>query len=498
MSVLQGTVRTARPATRFTTTVVAVSAATGLASVVAFMIRTAQAHVGLLYPDGYQYLLMARGLAEHLSPTTRLGPAGDLFVPSLDAAVKPLFPALIAAADRLGADPLVAARTITTLAAAAVVVLAGLLVLRLTGSAAGAIVAGAACLLSPTLTFWSGFMGADPLAQALALGSGLACASRRPVVAGSLAGLAIATRPEFAVIGIAATLAALCSGRLRHDAIRAAASGALSLTAAYLVVHPTLALPAPALVVAGLLATCLAATGMVAAYREPRVGVAATAVTAVFLASGAAGHTVVRADALVLGLAVAGVLLLALTGGDRLMTAFVTTSAVSLVVVYTLKNPNADRYLAVLVPMAAVVAGAAVAHLGKMPGRRTLAVPVVATLLVAALLVATTVAPTRPDVGPDAFATLAPQLTDEPALPLVTAAPDAFGWLLPERSVRALRPGARGLILLDGAQRLYAPDLDARGSEVARFDQASFLRPNGSVDTGQMFLVTGVVTRRSH
>ncbi|MEI7759841.1 MAG: hypothetical protein WCJ67_03630 [Thermoleophilia bacterium] len=79
----------------------------------------------------------------------------------------------------------------------------------------------------------------------------------------------------------------------------------------------------------------------------------------------------------------------------------------------------------------------------------------------------------------------------------MTAAPDAFGWLLPERSVRAPRPGACGLILLDGSQRLYAPGLDAHGSEVALFAPASFMPPNGALDTGQILLVAGVVVRRA-
>ncbi|HSI97275.1 MAG TPA: hypothetical protein VK926_02850, partial [Gaiellaceae bacterium] len=56
---------------------------------VSFGVRWSQHHAALLYPDGYQYLLMARGLSENLEPTTTLGPSGDPFVPSPDAAVKP-------------------------------------------------------------------------------------------------------------------------------------------------------------------------------------------------------------------------------------------------------------------------------------------------------------------------------------------------------------------------------------------------------------------------
>jgi len=59
-----------------------------------------------------------------------------------------------------------------------------------------------------------------------------------------------------------------------------------------------------------------------------------------------------------------------------------------------------------------------------------------------------------------------------------------------------LRAGERGLILLDGAQRLYAPDLAARGRVIATFDQVMFTRPDGTIDRGGIELVRGVVIRR--
>ena len=67
-------------------------------------VRIDQHHSALLYPDGYQYLLMARGIGEHLRPTTVMGPGGDVFVPSADAAAKPLYPLLVWAAHSLGAS----------------------------------------------------------------------------------------------------------------------------------------------------------------------------------------------------------------------------------------------------------------------------------------------------------------------------------------------------------------------------------------------------------
>ena len=79
---------------------------------------------------------------------------------------------------------------------------------------------------------------------------------------------------------------------------------------------------------------------------------------------------------------------------------------------------------------------------------------------------------------------------------LLTVAPDAFGYLLPLRSVRMLRPGSRGLVLLDGSQRLFKPGLAAKGKLLATFDQAEFRRPDGTIDHGDISLVQGVVVRR--
>ena len=51
---------------------------------------------------------------------------------------------------------------------------------------------------------------------------------------------------------------------------------------------------------------------------------------------------------------------------------------------------------------------------------------------------------------------------------LLTAAPDAYGFLLPGERVQALRAGKRGYVLLDAAQRAYAPRIGARGRVVTR------------------------------
>jgi hypothetical protein len=91
---------------------------------------------------------------------------------------------------------------------------------------------------------------------------------------------------------------------------------------------------------------------------------------------------------------------------------------------------------------------------------------------------------------------MAAWLRRAPSGPLVTAAPDAFGFLLPDRTERTLSPGAHGLILLDAAQREYETSHAATGRVVASYAPASgFERPDGTIDTGAARLVAGVVTR---
>ena len=143
-----------------------------------FVLRWGSRHAGLIYPDGYQYLLMAKGIATHLTPTLRLGGGGELFVPSLDAGLKPLFPALVALTSvagslRTGAD------VVTALAAAATVVLTGIVAARLTRSRTGGALAALAALTCPIVAYWAGFTGPDTLGGALALATGLALLTGR-------------------------------------------------------------------------------------------------------------------------------------------------------------------------------------------------------------------------------------------------------------------------------------------------------------------------------
>jgi hypothetical protein len=81
----------------------------------------------------------------------------------------------------------------------------------------------------------------------------------------------------------------------------------------------------------------------------------------------------------------------------------------------------------------------------------------------------------------------------------VTAAPDAYGFWLPEHGVKRMRPGVRGAVLLDAAQRLYEPQLTADGTVVARVHGAlAFARPDLEIDADPAILVAGrvVASRR--
>jgi hypothetical protein len=98
----------------------------------------------------------------------------------------------------------------------------------------------------------------------------------------------------------------------------------------------------------------------------------------------------------------------------------------------------------------------------------------------------------REDVFSSTARKLEPLLS--PTDPLITAAPDAYGFWLPGQRVRAMRPGETGLVLLDSAQRSYAPHLGASGRVIARVDSdLAFSRPDGEIDAGRALLVSGQV-----
>jgi hypothetical protein len=474
---------------------------------VALVVRAHGLHRGLIYPDGYQYLLMARGIAAHLTPTIQLGPRGELFVPSVDAALKPLFPALVALLSVLdGIRP--AADTITAVAGAAVVVLAGLLAGRLTGNPAAAAVAAAAALLSPALAYWNGFVGPDALAEALALATALAVLGRKAVLTGLLAALCIATRPEWLLVLVPLAVMGVVKPTTRQLARVTSLTAAFALAGVIALLRPPLAAPPGGLVL--LLGALGAGTAIAlavpwAARTRRRATLASAAVIAGFLAVGLSGRvaaldTLAREQWPLLALAAAGVLCASATGRNLPALILLFVAAV-LGATYAYRNPGSERYMSQLLPLACAAAGMAATPL--RPGASAAAKPTLGRSWLrealriaapaAAVVASAVIAPARAPLAPDTFTTLAAQLTHAPSGTLISAAPDAFGFLLPGRPQQTLRPGARGLILLDASQRAYQPTVTAHGVLLARLKAPQgFERADGTIDTGTAMLVRGV------
>lgn len=395
----------------------------------AVVTRAFQARGALLYPDGYQYLLMAKGIAAHGRPIVTLGHGGDTWLPSADASVKPLFPTLVALVHLLGLPLRTAAEAVTVAASSAVCVLVGSLVARLTGSAVAALAAGVLCVASPALGHWVAFSGPDPLAQALALGAALAFLNHRLGLAGVLAGLCVTARPEYVLLALPLCLLS----------VRFTSAALVSVAAVLAAVRPPLALNTASAAVEGAM---------------PR------------------GFTgVLRSDWPIVILGVAG-----LVCAPRRHALALVTAGLGLSVAYLLKNPGSARYFTALVPLACVAAGYVVV---RKPG------PVLAAA-------AATLALALPrEAGPpsDAFSPVAAQLPGRTVL--YTAAPDAYGLIL-ARPVRFLRPGVRGVILLDGAQRTYEPQIVVRGRVLRRIaSRVGFVRPDGKLDDEPIALVRG-------
>ena len=461
-------------------------------------LRTLQFHHALVYPDGYQYLLMARGIAEHGRPITRLGPGGDLFVPNPDAALKPLFPLLVAMLHLGGLSLRAAGEVVTVLAEATVVVLTGALARRLTRSALAAVVASALCLASPGLAFWSGFAGPDSLASALALAAALALVSRRYATGGVLAGLCVAARPEYALLAVVAGAVAISRRDSRTAAVPAIAAAAAAVGSVLVLTRPPLVHPSSRLLVEAAAAAILTAILVGVALRQPRL-VAPTGLLATGAAVGlgaAAWEARVGSPSLLetdwpLTIGIAGLLLALLVPSLRAGACCLAASAALLGSAYYAKNPELPRYAAQLLPLLAL--GSALGTAAVVRSQRS----VLASTIVPAAAVAALVLTPQPRPGPDPFAAIAGQLDNHSTRPLLTAAPDAYGLLLAPRPVASLAAGRRGLALLDAAQRTYEPKLDARGAEVARLTSTGFLlRAGAPVDRRPALLISGRVVMR--
>jgi hypothetical protein len=437
--------------------------------------RVAAARGTLLYPDGYQYLLMARGISAHLRPVIELGHGGDLFVPSADAAAKPLYPGAIALLHLLGFGWRGAATTVSAVSAGVAVGLVGILASRLTGSRVAGAAAAVLLLVSPAARQWSSYAVPDPFAQGLALGAVLAVVDRRFRVGGVLAGLALFARPELGLLLLLGAGAFTLRARGRTPALRFATAGALTAAVVLLVLRPPLELAPSAPHVALALVAALVVVGAVLAPPRIATGAGVAALVAAGVVAPSVSSLATGAELPLLLLAAAGLA----TAASR-TRALVVVAAGSLALLYAWKNPDSGRYAANLLPLAAVAAGFAVA---AMP-RRGLAL---AAATAAACIGA--IAPTGPLPAQDSFTTVAGELP-RTRTPLVTAAADAYGFLLYPRPVRWLRPGSHGAVLLDGAARAYEPTETARGRVVARLDAgAGFLRPDGRVDRLPALLV---------
>jgi hypothetical protein len=465
-----------------------------------FALRLHQLQPGLLYPDGYQYLLMAKGIAAHGRPLLTLGAGGDTLLPNVDAAAKPLFPALVALLHWLGFGWLAAARTVTALAGAGVVVLAGHLARRLTGSWAAAAVAAIGCIVSRDLVFWGGFPGPDALGQALGLASALALLGRRPRLGGVLAALAVLARPELLLLVLAGATVGLARVQLRQPTFRALASFTAALAVVLASLRPPLGHVPVGAVVLGVVAAVLAGTVFLVATRHhgavgvPLVTGLVVGATLVLALTGLAPglRHLAATDWPILVAGLGGCVFAATT--PRLRTAACATllAASVLALVYLLKNPAADRYFSLLLPLVAVLASLPAAAATRAQRR-------ISVLAVGSLAGATLALGGLPARAPDGFPAIAQQLQalNKPRLPIVTAAPDAYGVLLPERSVRVARPGLKGLIIVDGAMRAYEPDLRVSARTLATLDPGpGFAGVGGVIDRRAVRVEVGTVVGR--
>jgi hypothetical protein len=455
------------------------------------VLRVRAMHPGLLYPDGYQYLLMARGISQHLKPLATLGHGGDTIAPNADAAAKPLFPALVALLQAAGFPTLEAARAVSALASATVAPLAGLLALRLTRSRASALLTGVLCLASPTLGFWLGFAGPEGLALALSLAAALALLYRRPIVGGLLAGLAVTARPELFALALAAALAGGISPRRRREAILGSTTALMTIAVIVGVLRPPISSHTVVLLGAESVLGCagaatLATAGLISKRKAVALAIALDALLVCAIVLGHGWGSAARRDWPLLVLAGLGLVVSVSRQRTRAnalrLVTFMTVAALA----YWWKNPGSERYVAILLPGFALLAGVGIGRL------RPMALAAAAALALAGAVLS----PPHP-TGLDTFQGVAQHLEHGPPGTLVTAAPDAYGVLLPGRAVRAMRAGARGLILIDGAARAFEPRLVVSGRLVRRIPiDAGFVRPDGSVDDAPALLYRGVVEAR--
>jgi hypothetical protein len=446
---------------------------------VGLVARILEARGALLYPDGYQYLLMARGIGDHLRPTIQLGPRGDVFIPNPDASLKPLFPAAVALAHLAGAGWTGAARAVSVAAGAASVALCGLLAMRLTGSRLLGTIAGLVVLLEPTERYWAAFSSPDALGTALALGAALAVAASHPRAGGVLAGLAGLARPELGLLLVAGATVLVLRSEHRRSSLGFLTAALATAAVALALLRPPLQLSLDEAALAAAGAFCAAAIAVLA---PPKIGVAAGLAALGLAATRGSALAGVLTRELVLALLFVAALVVA---RDRRAAAVVSVAAGALALAYETRNGASARYLTQLVPLAAV--GIAIGAAQARAALHRVVAYAAAALGVAALA---SHAP-APAPGPDMFHAVASALPRTDRL-IATSAADAYGFLLYPRSVRRLSPGARGLLLVDATTRAYEPGLAVRGRTVARLPVGNgFLAPGGRVDERPALLIEG-------
>jgi hypothetical protein len=307
----------------------------------------------------------------------------------------------------------------------------------------------------------------------------------------------VLSRPELALLALAAATVGVARAELRQATSRALVSFTAALAVVLAGLRPPLGeIPIGTLAVASLAAAVAGAVFLVATRAGSNVGiplVAGAVVTILFLVAVTGFAPGIRHwgqnDWPLLAAALGGCFLAATTRRLRTPVCAIVLAAGLLAFAYVLKNPAADRYLSLLTPLVAVLASLPAA--ASIRAQRRIA------LVATGGLVGTTLAlGGLPALAPDGFPTIARQLEalNGPSLPIVTAAPDAYGVLLADRPVRIARPGLSGLIVVDGAMRAYDPELRLSARTLATLDPgAGFLAPDGVIDSRPVRLKVGRV-----
>lgn len=466
---------------------------TGVVAIALAVWRYRERQPGLLVPDGYQYLLMARGIGEHLRPITQLGPEGAQWLPNTDASWKPLFPALVATGDALGLTPLGAAQLIVAVCGALLVVASGAIVWLYGRSLWATSMTVVLVALSPSVRHWQAFVGPDALAPALALSGAALALAGQPVACGLLVGLAAGARPEWGIVAVVVIVAAGLGRAHLRAAQRALAAATASYAALLLALRPPLEITASrltlGLVAASILALVLGA--LLAQRAGPRtrraLGVAAGIALAGAVAFASAddrlhGLVSLLRDDPWLALAALAVAAGILRPASRQISLLGALAIALLAVAYLVKNPGSERYLSQLVAPAAIICGIVVSDLPRL--RPALAAGSIALAVIASLL-----APAHLR-GQDPLLPIAEALPHTASV-LIVGQPEGLSFYRPDLSLVPYATEARGLIVSDPISRDYSPTV-VDGSLVKTIPlDFAVRRRDGSVDSSGISITRG-------